>query len=202
MEPSSALLALCAGNSTVTGEFPAQRPVARSFDVFFDLRLSKRLSKKSWVWWFETPLCPLWSHCNVLYTPTLIIWFTNTQLMEPILFPTITFSFLLGHNVTVSSFQQSLVNWSCFWHYQVTNYHPPEGIRVVQRLNCHNRHYLIMRMFENFNACIFCFDLFVIVSSWPPHKFNPAWICTYIHYKMWDEITNPFLNFNGATVKV
>ena len=36
METFSALLALCAGNSLVTGEFPAQRPVTRSFDVFFD----------------------------------------------------------------------------------------------------------------------------------------------------------------------
>ena len=35
----SALLALCAGNSPVTGEFPSQRPVTRNFDVFFDLRL-------------------------------------------------------------------------------------------------------------------------------------------------------------------
>ena len=34
----SALLAICAGNSSVIGEFPAQRPVTRSFDVFFDLR--------------------------------------------------------------------------------------------------------------------------------------------------------------------
>ena len=34
----SALLAICAGNSPVAGEFPAQRPVTRSFDVFFDLR--------------------------------------------------------------------------------------------------------------------------------------------------------------------
>ena len=40
----SALLAPCAGNSPVTGEFPAQRPVTRRFDVFFDLRLNKRLS--------------------------------------------------------------------------------------------------------------------------------------------------------------
>ena len=39
MEAFSALLALCAGNSPVSGEFPAQRPVTRSFDVFFDLRL-------------------------------------------------------------------------------------------------------------------------------------------------------------------
>ena len=46
------------------GEFPAQRPVMQSFDVFFDLRLNKRLSKLSWGWWYETPLCPLWRHCN------------------------------------------------------------------------------------------------------------------------------------------
>ena len=40
MKTFSALLAICAGNSPVTGEFPAQRPVTRSFDVFFHLRLS------------------------------------------------------------------------------------------------------------------------------------------------------------------
>ena len=66
METFSALLVLYAGNSPVTGEFPAQRPVTRSFDVFFDLRLNKRLSKQSWGWWFETPSCPLWRHCNGL----------------------------------------------------------------------------------------------------------------------------------------
>ena len=43
METFSALLAICAGNSPVAGEFPAQRPVTRSFDVFFDLRLNIRL---------------------------------------------------------------------------------------------------------------------------------------------------------------
>ena len=45
METFSALLALCAGNSPVPAEFPSQRPVTRSFDVFFDLRLNKRLSE-------------------------------------------------------------------------------------------------------------------------------------------------------------
>ena len=54
----------CAGNSPVTGEFPSQRPVTQSFDVFFDLRLNKRLSKQSWGWWFETPSHPLWRYCN------------------------------------------------------------------------------------------------------------------------------------------
>ena len=40
METFSALLAISAGTSSVTGEFPTQRPVTRSFDVFFDLRLN------------------------------------------------------------------------------------------------------------------------------------------------------------------
>ena len=49
IETFSALLALCAGNSPVAGEFPTQRSVKWSFDVFFDLRLNKLLSKQSWV---------------------------------------------------------------------------------------------------------------------------------------------------------
>ena len=66
METFPALLALCAGNSPVTAEFPTQRPMTQNFDVFFDLHLNKRLSKQSWGWWFETPSRPLWRHCNVL----------------------------------------------------------------------------------------------------------------------------------------
>ena len=54
METCSALLTICAGNSPVTGEFPAQRPVTRSFDVFVDLRLNELL-KQWWGWWFESP---------------------------------------------------------------------------------------------------------------------------------------------------
>ena len=69
METFSALLAICAGNSQVPSEFLAQRPVTRSFDVFFDLRLNKRLSKQSWGWWFETLSRPSWRHRNsiILY---------------------------------------------------------------------------------------------------------------------------------------
>ena len=52
------------GNSPVPGEFPTQRPVTRSFDVFFDLRPNKRLNKQSWGWWFETLSWSLWRHCN------------------------------------------------------------------------------------------------------------------------------------------
>ena len=70
------VIGLCTGNSpgpvnsphkclvTVTGELPSQRPVRWSFDVFFDLRLNKQLSKQSWGRWFETPPRSLWRHCN------------------------------------------------------------------------------------------------------------------------------------------
>ena len=69
MEIFSALLAICAGNSPVTGEFPTQRLVTRSFDVYFDLRPNERLSKQSWGWWFETLSRSLWRHRNdsILY---------------------------------------------------------------------------------------------------------------------------------------
>ena len=69
METFSALLAICEGNSPVAGEFPSQRSVTRSFVVFFDLRLNKRLIRQSRRWWFDTPSRPLLrrydnrSHC-------------------------------------------------------------------------------------------------------------------------------------------
>ena len=62
-------LAIYAGNPPAPGEFPAQRPVTRSFDVFFDLRLNKWLSKQWWGWWFEMPSHPLWRHCNGISCP-------------------------------------------------------------------------------------------------------------------------------------
>ena len=88
METFSALLAIWAGDSPVPGEFHAQRPVTRSFDVFFDLRLNKQLSKQSWGWWFEMLSCPLWRHSNAkcckVYTDntnieTVLTGFINTD---------------------------------------------------------------------------------------------------------------------------
>ena len=58
METFSVLLIICEGNSPVTGEFPAQRPVTRSFDAFFDLRLNKRLSNngEAGIWNATAPI--------------------------------------------------------------------------------------------------------------------------------------------------
>ena len=61
METFSALLSLCAGNSSVSGEFPSQRHVTRSFDVWS--APEKRLSKQSKRRWFVTPSSSLWRHC-------------------------------------------------------------------------------------------------------------------------------------------
>ena len=73
METLSALLALCEGNPPVTGGFPSQRPVTRSFDIFCDLRLNKRLSKESIPQWFKTPSHSSWRHCNILIIPSVHI---------------------------------------------------------------------------------------------------------------------------------
>ena len=75
MEIFSALLAINAGNSPMTGEFPTQRPVARSFVISFDLRLNKRLSKQLWGWWFETP--------SRHYNESCIPWPCSVQKWSP-----------------------------------------------------------------------------------------------------------------------
>ena len=75
METFCSLLALCEGNPLVTGGFPSHKPVTHSFDVFFDLRLNKRLSKQWRRLWFETPSRSLWRHCNDTVYELTIQWY-------------------------------------------------------------------------------------------------------------------------------
>ena len=91
METFSTLLTYCAGNSPVTGEFPAQRPVTWSFAVFFDRRLNQQLSKQWRRRWFETPSRSLWSHCyvglNVLIRWSSSRWSVNLSIWrDPVIF--------------------------------------------------------------------------------------------------------------------
>ena len=67
MKTFSALMAICAGNSPVPGEFPHKGHWrgALMFFFFFHLRLNKRLSEQSWDWWSETPPRSLWRRGNV-----------------------------------------------------------------------------------------------------------------------------------------
>ena len=73
-------------NWPVTGEFPSQRPVTRSFDVFFDQRLKKRLSKQSWDWWLKTPPRSLWRHCNVWSERRWVTWRMSVRLANNVFF--------------------------------------------------------------------------------------------------------------------
>ena len=107
MDTFSALVALCAGNSPVTGEFTAQRPVTRSFVVFFDLCLNKWLSKQSQCWWFETPSVPLWRYCNYLSN-----YLEQTQFQNPSNFTDLIICvsyyqrFLVAHKIPVPDLQK------------------------------------------------------------------------------------------------
>ena len=75
---------LLCGEFPGPGEFPAQWPVTRSFEVFFDLRPDKRLSKQSWGWWSETPSSSLWRHRNVVQKTTqkhVVKWLNCTSIL-------------------------------------------------------------------------------------------------------------------------
>ena len=80
MEKISALLVICAGNR-YRWISHTQRPVTQIFDVSFDLRLNKRLSKQSWGWWFETVSRPLWRHRNVQAHPWASIHCKRCRIM-------------------------------------------------------------------------------------------------------------------------
>ena len=83
------------------GEFPAQRPVTRSFYVFFDLRLNERLSKQWRGWWFETLSHPLWRHRNVGG-----VWL---QLLRWVIALT-RFPMVVHHDMWVIHFTESVLN--------------------------------------------------------------------------------------------
>ena len=76
METFSTLLAICAGNSPVTGEFPPQRPVTQSFDVFFDLHSDE---------WFPGWMVPGWKivpcvrKCKACNKKIRVLMFITTQ---------------------------------------------------------------------------------------------------------------------------
>ena len=75
MDTFSTLQVLCERKPPITGGFLSQRQVTRSFDIFFDLRLNKRLNKQSRRRWFETPSRSLWHDYNerIIATDKLLV---------------------------------------------------------------------------------------------------------------------------------
>ena len=139
MKTFSALLALCAGNSPVTGEFPSQRPVTQSFDVFFDLRLNKRLSKQSWGWWFETPSCSLWRHRNGWCGA--VIWFQKQSTPHNVIYCLYSRKWdvtkpHLRSSVSVAKHPQTLSRNTAIPH--LTDINGPSRLMSGSPLGCHH----------------------------------------------------------------
>ena len=65
-ENISRVTGFCAGNSPVTGDFPAQNQWRGALMFSLICVLNKRLSKQLLGWWFETPSRSLWRHCNAV----------------------------------------------------------------------------------------------------------------------------------------
>ena len=118
METSSGLLALCAGNSLVTDEFPAQSPVTQSYEVFFDLCLNKWLSKQSWGWWFEMLSHTLWHRRNVSmyqdigHTADINTWHPGRIYLNVLHIPFLKYFCQMG----MSEFDSNHTLVSSYWH--------------------------------------------------------------------------------------
>ena len=173
LETFSALLAICAGNSPVPGEFPAQRPVTRRFDVFFDLCLNKQLSKQSWGWWFETLSRPLWRHRNAIVGS------------RPLHFDELVKGFIITSLRAETSVCDVIqTSWVKPYLY---SYH----FLISLDLN----KFLIFDIIWSIESVIKCL-VWKMMTLW-----TTTCNTTY-YYKVWDDMTYPFPNDNGAAVHV
>ena len=146
----SALLALCAGNSLVTCEFPSKRPVTRSFAVFFYPRLNKRLSKQSWLQWFETPSRQLWCRCNDVYPEKNLECNIIRDILNPMnKFPTLTLATWVQSDISMCNLANDHM-WP-----QTTTHKPMQichrYISQVLQYTCRNRDALVRSLitFDN-----------------------------------------------------
>ena len=132
METFSALLAICTGNSPGTGEFPAQRPVKQSFDVFSDLRLNKRLSNNreagdlrryrghydvTVMYYFELKFHKIQIYCSVKF------WRLKVEIMPFLHF---FFYFNVRCDQVIAMCEEI---WLCIWNMAIAMQFPLQGKR-------------------------------------------------------------------------
>ena len=166
METFPALLAICAGNSPVTGEFPSQRPVTWSFDVFFDLRLNKRLSKQWWGWWFETQSRPLWCHCNGMIQRSVIMSTDKSRIPS-----------LRAHVALVAT--TGIIKWAAYHAAHVTA--TITWIRDVFRLHVQ----LVAGCTNGNRSAVANFYTFMSVLVWCLLFIRGVYFCTSIHLSIY-----------------
>ena len=128
MKTFSALLAICAGNSLASGEFPTQRSVTRRFDVFFDMCLNKWLRKQSWGWWFETLSWPLWCHCDVARDLKSAIYLQQNIMTK-------------GNELILTIMNNVYGSYECYhrfvshWTANIGLFHPAKRIKLLFDIN-------------------------------------------------------------------
>ena len=140
----------------MTGEFPSQRPVTHSFDVFFDLRLNKRLSKHSRRRWFETPLHSLWRHCHarVTHESHYAAYIAHSESLNSV--KQFIFCWGSGGRFPVEFFIMRGFIFSC--KYTVQGRCVPTGFRVVSSIPSTRWHPRVVRV---------CWSLRSITGNYP-----------------------------------
>ena len=176
METFSTLLAICAGNSPVPGEFPTQRPVTWSFDVFFDVRLNKRLNKQSWGWWFEVPS----RHYNEHSLP----WELRKALVKGFIWYSTWVCLLSHHQGTI---------------YHNTSKQNATGLGTVcNRYIMTSVHRLYIYIHIYISLEIGCYETFhVIYTLTPANKILQAWV-QYVIYIYHD--VNPHITYDAENI--
>ena len=123
---------LC-GEFTGPSEFPTQRPVTRSFDVFFDLHPNKRLSKQQRGWWFETLSWSLWRHRNVQYKISIQIVGCRLFLCQYLNQKLTYFHLDRKEQNSIWSERKYLLSRKCMWKCCLTNFNSGFELKKLSR---------------------------------------------------------------------
>ena len=127
MEAISAPLALCEGNPPVTGGVPSQRARNAGFEVFFDVRLKKRLNKQSSRRWFQMTRCSLWRHCSLYFIGAVaIMQLLQSYWINPEKYGATNYTIQLKSFIMNKNKQASTLQWRHNEHDGVSNHQLPD----------------------------------------------------------------------------
>ena len=165
------VISLLFGKSPVNGEFPIQRPVTWSFDVFFDLRLNQQLNKQWRCQWFEMPSCSL-CQCNAL------IWACYTETDH---FPATRIIELFSHRVLLLCKSNCIAAQNPVEHtvcvglgVVVVNTGNAEVTRLLNEAHAENPHH--RSLWSQSTPCLICMVRHTNNTfSWPQKILRYSW---------------------------
>ena len=183
MEILFALLALCAGNSPVTGEFPSQRPVTRIFGVFFNLRLNKR--------WLVTPSHSLWSRQLSMLPGTL------KMVVGFIISVSVSAKYQRNMDLKVTGIKPQITAWKLDWQYYQTKLQPSQQTYCIKKRNeyvemsflCHYSSFLISKLWKCKNTMQQMVQLKMVSRIW-----NQVFFANILH--IWQKVAMCHSKYN------